>query len=468
MTGTVREVADAARALIDTVAEQDGKQIIRNAEAEVEPVAAAGSRGAPAPRLQSGHAHPPPGADPLQGRRGVPAHRPAGAVAHDRRRSRPRLRPVDDPQRARASSRSTGCSTIPHVSAGRVPTDAGTPLRRRPPAARRAGAARAAPTAGADADPPRGRRGDARDDRDALADDEPARRRLGAVDQHRDDPPHRGARAAAAGRAGRDHHLDRQRLEDARDVRARRRPRARRLGRRVPQRAPRRPRARRADAARAARRPEPLRRASSTSSPASRRPSASWRPRARTRSTSTARRACSRRAQIEDDGRRQRADRPARAPRRAAAGAARRARRARRLRAHRPRERAARDALAGGGRDRLRAGAAQARHGLGDRPGADGLRGRDRDGARGRAASCRASSKTPTPRTRPSAMPRDPYEVLGVERDASEQEIKKAFRVLARELHPDVNAHDPAGRGEVQGGRRGLRDPLRRRAAGDV
>src|SRR5437764_4029002 len=41
-------------------------------------------------------------------------------------------------------------------------------------------------------------------------------------------------------------------------------------------------------------------------------------------------------------------------------------------------------------------------------------------------------------------MPRDPYEVLGVERQASEQEVKKAFRSLARELHPDVNAHDPA------------------------
>jgi molecular chaperone DnaJ len=40
-------------------------------------------------------------------------------------------------------------------------------------------------------------------------------------------------------------------------------------------------------------------------------------------------------------------------------------------------------------------------------------------------------------------MPRDPYEVLGVERDASTQQIKKAFRQLARELHPDVNAHDP-------------------------
>jgi molecular chaperone DnaJ len=40
-------------------------------------------------------------------------------------------------------------------------------------------------------------------------------------------------------------------------------------------------------------------------------------------------------------------------------------------------------------------------------------------------------------------VPRDPYEVLGVARDADEQEVKKAFRGLARELHPDVNAHDP-------------------------
>ena len=39
--------------------------------------------------------------------------------------------------------------------------------------------------------------------------------------------------------------------------------------------------------------------------------------------------------------------------------------------------------------------------------------------------------------------PRDPYEVLGVSRDAGEGEIKKAFRRMARELHPDVNSHDP-------------------------
>jgi molecular chaperone DnaJ len=40
-------------------------------------------------------------------------------------------------------------------------------------------------------------------------------------------------------------------------------------------------------------------------------------------------------------------------------------------------------------------------------------------------------------------MRRDPYEVLGVSRDAGEGEIKKTFRRVARELHPDVNRHDP-------------------------
>ncbi|HEX9413157.1 MAG TPA: molecular chaperone DnaJ, partial [Ktedonobacterales bacterium] len=37
------------------------------------------------------------------------------------------------------------------------------------------------------------------------------------------------------------------------------------------------------------------------------------------------------------------------------------------------------------------------------------------------------------------AAKRDYYEVLGVQRNASEDEIKKAFRRLARQYHPDVN-----------------------------
>jgi molecular chaperone DnaJ len=39
---------------------------------------------------------------------------------------------------------------------------------------------------------------------------------------------------------------------------------------------------------------------------------------------------------------------------------------------------------------------------------------------------------------------RDAYEVLGIERGADERQIKKRFRVVARELHPDVNSEPDA------------------------
>ena len=37
----------------------------------------------------------------------------------------------------------------------------------------------------------------------------------------------------------------------------------------------------------------------------------------------------------------------------------------------------------------------------------------------------------------------DPYKVLGLSRDASDEEVKKAYRQLSREYHPDANINNP-------------------------
>jgi DnaJ-class molecular chaperone len=64
-------------------------------------------------------------------------------------------------------------------------------------------------------------------------------------------------------------------------------------------------------------------------------------------------------------------------------------------------------------------------------------------------------------------MPRDYYEILGVGRDADKAEVKTAFRRLARELHPDVNDHDPEAEEKFKAAAEAyevLSDPERRRA----
>lgn len=63
-------------------------------------------------------------------------------------------------------------------------------------------------------------------------------------------------------------------------------------------------------------------------------------------------------------------------------------------------------------------------------------------------------------------MARSYYEVLGVRPEADEQELKRAYRRLARELHPDANGGDPEAEArfkEVTIAYETLRDPERRR-----
>ena len=76
----------------------------------------------------------------------------------------------------------------------------------------------------------------------------------------------------------------------------------------------------------------------------------------------------------------------------------------------------------------------------------------------------------PPRRSRAPADPGDrermsnPYDTLGVAKNASADEIKKAYRKLARESHPDASGGDEARFKEIQGAYDVLSDPEKRKA----
>ena len=70
-------------------------------------------------------------------------------------------------------------------------------------------------------------------------------------------------------------------------------------------------------------------------------------------------------------------------------------------------------------------------------------------------------------------MTQDPYAALGLSKDATADEIKKAYRKIARTNHPDLNPDNPAAEARFKEAGRAhdlLKDPAQRRRfdAGEI
>ena len=106
VTGTVRERERRARASSTRSPSRRASRSSATPRPSFELVRVARRPGAVGDATYNqGHARPerPPGADPVQGGRGLPAHRSAGGVEVDRRRPGARLPCLDGPQRAGAA-----------------------------------------------------------------------------------------------------------------------------------------------------------------------------------------------------------------------------------------------------------------------------------------------------------------------------------------------------------------------------